>query len=350
MNRSEQQLLLSELRQRRIMSADQALPAETGQEPPWYVVAMAGFAAWLAALLLWAAWAMTNLGDLPLLNLLVAMVLLLVAVRLLRSAGDFTAQLGLALSLFGQGLLVFFMSELQPLDPEGVRLPALVALLVASAMLLMRAGSAHRFLCALVAMVALVWLVESRAMLSLYAVLLPALAVGLWLARSRWAGGGRAPIIRALAGATTLVALILGALTEPSAAGIVWGGIRSTRSELAWLYPLGSASLLLVTAVWLSRSMVMRRRLECLLGALAAAALGSLAPGLLIAAALWLAVFHACDRLWCVLVGVGVAFYLGDLYYSLHITLLVKSVLLATGGVLLLAVRQFVVVPLRRAQ
>ena len=350
MNRSEQQLLLSELRQRRIMSADQALPAETGQEPPWYVVAMAGFAAWLAALLLWAAWAMTNLGDLPLLNLLVATVLLLAAVRLLRSAGDFAAQLGLALSLFGQGLLVFFMSELQPLDPEGVRLPALVALLVASAMLLMRAGSAHRFLCALVAMVALVWLVESRAMLSLYAVLLPALAVGLWLARSRWAGGGRAPIIRALAGATTLVALILGALTEPSAAGIVWGGIRSTRSELAWLYPLGSASLLLVTAVWLSRSMVMRRRLECLLGALAAAALGSLAPGLLIAAALWLAVFHACDRLWCVLVGVGVAFYLGDLYYSLHITLLVKSVLLATGGVLLLAVRQFVVVPLRRAQ
>lgn len=350
MNRSEQQLLLDELRRRRIVSAGQAPPAETGQEPPWYVVAMAGFAAWFAALFLWAAWAVTNLGDLPLLNLMVATVLLLAAVRLLRSVGDFAAQLGLALSLFGQGLLVFFMSELQPLDTEGVRLPALVALLVATAMLLVRAGSAHRFLCALVAIVALVWLVESRAMLSLYAVLLPALAVWLWLARSRWAGGGRAPIIRALAGATTLIALLLGALTEPSAAGIFWGGIHTTRSSLAWLYPFGSALLLLVTVVWLSRGMVVRRRLACLLSALVAGALGTLAPGLLTAAALWLAVFHACDRLWCVLVGVGVAFYLGDLYYSLHITLLVKSVLLAVGGLLLLGLRQLVVVPLRRTQ
>jgi len=70
-------------------------------------------------------------------------------------------------------------------------------------------------------------------------------------------------------------------------------------------------------------------------------ALGVQAPGLLIATALWLAVFHACERFWSLLVGVGARLYLFDLYYSLHISLLHKSLLLVICGAALLVLRWY---------
>lgn len=351
MNRTWQQVLLKELQQRQVVEQSEGARLRAEQAAPWYMTALSGLAAWFAALILLAAWAM-SLGREPLPHLFGGGLLLLGSIGLLRGAGAFVTQLGLAFSMLGQALLVFFIAELELQSTTSLRLPALVALLVATGMLLVRAGIAHRFLCALVAMLGLVLLIDSHYLLSIHAVVLAALAVWLWLRRARWASLSRAAVIRAVAGAATLVALALGVIGQPSMGGLRWflapemGDVGWT----TWLYPVGAALLLLATLAWLTRDAQPAIRLGCLAGALILAVLGSPAPGLLIAAALWLAVFHACDRLWCGLVGVGVAFYLGDLYYSLHITLLVKSILLAASGLLLLALRQWVLMPLRRAE
>ncbi|WGK60449.1 DUF4401 domain-containing protein [Halopseudomonas sp. SMJS2] len=349
MNRSWQQALLDELQQRRILEQDEGMRLQAGQAAPWYMTALSGFAAWFAALMLLAAWVM-SLGSGPLPNLFAGVLLLLTAIGLLRGSGAFVPQLGLAFSMLGQALLVFFSAELQQTD--FLRLPALVALLVAIGMLLVPAGSGHRFVCALAAMLGLVLLFDSYFLLSIQAVVLAALAVWLWLRRAHWAHLPQAGMIRAVAGAATLVAVASGIIGQPSMGGLRW--ILALEGDnagwLAWLYPLGATLVLLATLVWLTSALQWPVRLGALAGALVLAALSSPAPGLLIAAALWLAVFHACDRLWSVLVGVGVAFYLSDLYYSLHITLLVKSILLVASGLLLLALRQWLVMPLRRAE
>ena len=351
MNRPWQQVLLDELQQRQILAPREAARLQNGQAAPWYMTALSGFAAWFAALMLLVAW-MMSLGDQSLPNLFGGGILLLAAIGLLRGNGAFVTQLGLAFSMLGQALLVFFIAELELPSPASLQLPALLALLVAIGMLMVPAGSAHRFLCALATMLGLVLLVDSHYLLSIHAVVLAALAVWLWLRRSSWAGSPQAPLIRAVAGAATLAALVLGIVGQPSMGGLRWflASEPDAGGWIAWLYPLGAALVLLATLTWLTRGVQGPVRLACLSGALVLAALGSPAPGLLVAAALWLVVFQACDRLWCVLVGVGVAFYLGDLYYSLHITLLVKSILLAASGLVLLLLRQLVLMPLRRAE
>ncbi|WP_285259449.1 DUF4401 domain-containing protein [Halopseudomonas bauzanensis] len=351
MNRTWQQAMLDELQQRGILAQDERARLQATQAAPWYMTALSGFAAWFAALMLLAAW-MMSLGGEPLPHLIGGGILLLAAIGLLRGSGAFVKQLGLAFSMLGQALLVFFIAELEPPSLASLQLPALLALVVAIGMLLVRAGSAHRFLCALVAMLGLVLLVESHFLLSIHAIVLAALAVWLWLRRARWAGSPQAPLMRAAAGAATLMALVLGIVGQPSMGGLRWflAPEPDAGGWITWLYPLGAALVLLATLTCLTRGVQGPVRLACLGGALILAVLGSPAPGLLIAAALWLAVFQACDRLWCVLVGVGVAFYLGDLYYSLHITLLVKSTLLAASGLVLLLLRQLVLMPLRRAE
>src|SRR5690606_39511346 len=99
-----------------------------------------------------------------------------------------------------------------------------------------------------------------------------------------------------------------------------------------WLYPLGAATLLLGVALWLVRGQSLVRVAAVGIACLVVGALGWAAPGLLVAGALWLALFAACERLWCVLAGLAATLYLGDLYYSLHISLLHKSVVLALIG------------------
>lgn len=349
MSGARKQVLLDELLQHQLLQPDEYAQLQLREREPWYVTALAAMAAWFAAMLLLGAWlAATDASPLP--SLAAAAILLLSAVWLLRSAGAFVMQLGLALSLLSQAMLVFAIIELGSSSGMHERIPALIALMLSCGMLVVRAGSAHRFFCALIATVSLAVLVGRNPLLSLYGIALAALAVCLWLARARWAVTRWAAVLRAIAGAATFLALVLGVVGQPDAHAMWW--LSSTAvdaGQLAWLYPAGAAVLLLVTLLWLLRGVQVSVRLAALIGVLILIALCSQTPGLLIGAVLWLAVFYACERLWCVLVGVGVAFYLGDLYYSLHITLLAKSVLLAASGLLLLVLRRVVIVPMRRA-
>ncbi|SDS50779.1 protein of unknown function [Halopseudomonas litoralis] len=343
------QVLLDELVQRQVLQPDAQARLQFEEDAPWYVMILSAIAAWFAAMMLLGAWTiMTDASPLP--SMLAAAILLLSAIWLLRGSGAFVMQLGLALSLLGQAMLVFAIIELGPHTGANERSAAVAALLLSCGMLMAIAGAAHRFFCALIALVSLAVLVGNNPLLSLYGVALAAVAVCLWLARACWAASRRAALIRAVAGASTLVALVLGVIGQPYAHVASWlSTVATDAGRLVWLYPAGAAIVLLATLVRLLRDVQLAVRVAALAGALVLIALCIQAPGLLIGAALWLAVFHACDRLWCVLVGMGVVLYLGDLYYSLHITLLAKSVLLAASGLLLLVLRAAVIAPLRRA-
>lgn len=340
MNSADRPSLVGELRQRGILDEAAIARLLQQQAAPWYVTLLAGLAAWLAALLLLGSTLITLIDDNALAAAVVGAVLLALAVWLLRQPGVFVRQLGLALSMVGQGLLVLAVDQ-WGLNSHDERIPALLAAVVAGALLLVPTMALHRLVCALIMLGAIVILIGLNALLTLYGLLLAALAVWAWLRRSSWAVSPRAGLWRALAGALTLAGLLLPLLGTRRWLDSLATALGSSATLLNWLYPIGAGVLLLGTSLYLLRGRSAAVRLGAALLVLMLIALGVQAPGLLIAAALWLAVFHACERFWSLLVGLGASLYLFDLYYSLHITLLHKSILLVVCGAALLLLRWY---------
>ena len=338
MSRPWKQALLDGLRQQRILDEQAALRLVQQQAAPKYVAYLSGMAAWLASSFMLVSLVFTFVIDSPPVTVIGGVLLLGGAIWLLRRPEMFARQMGLALSLMAQGMLGLAVLQLDSFDSHSVRPAAALAALVGAGMLLVPTVGMHQRACAMIVMAAAAVLVGANELLALYGVLLAALAAGIWVQRSRWAGSRRAGVWRALAEAATLVALIL-----PLFAGqhwaLGWPALFTSAAWLGWVHPLGAGLLLLGVSQYLLRGQPMKARIGTLGVVLLLTLAGSQAPGLLIAAALWLAVFHGADRFWCWQVGAGVAFYLGSFYYSLHITLLHKSLLLIASGVLLLALR-----------
>lgn len=332
------QSLLDELRQQGVLDEPAAARLLQQASAPWYVSLLSALAAWLAALLLIGGTLFTLIDDSAAAAAVTGAIVLGLAVGLLRQAGVFISQLGLALSLVGQGLLILAASQWDITGLGAQRLPALTALVVAAGMLWVPANTLHRLVCALIAMGAVAVFIGLHGWLVTYGLLLAALAIWLWLRRSHWAGSRGAGIWRALAGAATLGALVLPLIGKQRWVDSALMGLGDG-ALFKWIYSAGAGALLLATGQILLRGQQGGIRLAVAAAVLVLIALGANAPGLLMALALWLAVFHACERFWSVLVGAGATLYLADLYYSLHITLLEKSILLVVSGLVLLALR-----------
>jgi hypothetical protein len=166
-----------------------------------------------------------------------------------------------------------------------------------------------------------------------YAVLLTGGATAGWLTRERWVARPWAGQLAAGVHAATLSALVA-----------AWGVGSEFMREIAQpaiplIYQGGVALALTAAAAWLTRGVEASLRFTVLAGAVLLSAAAWKAPGLVASAAILLAVFHACHRPWSVLALLATAFYLGDFYYSLEATLLVKSGALAATGLVLLALR-----------
>ena len=338
MSRPWKQALLDGLRQQRILDEPAAVRLAQREAAPTYVAYLSGLAAWCASSFMLISLVFTFIIDNPPVTAIGGVLLLGGAIWLLRRPEMFVRQVGLALSLMAQGMLALAVLQQGMFDSQSVRLAAALAALVAAGMLLVPTAGMHQRACALIAMVAAAVLVGANELLALYGVLLAALAAGGWVLRSRWAGSRQAGVWRALAEAATLVALVLPLLAGPRWAG-GWAGLFGSGAWLGWVHSLSAGVLLAGVSQYLLRGQSVGVRLGGLGVVLLLTLAGSQAPGLLIAAALWLAVFQAADRLWCLQVGVGVAVYLGSFYYSLHITLLHKSLLLIASGALLLVLR-----------
>src|SRR5690606_31147107 len=105
MRESWKQALLENLRQRGIVDEAAAAAVMQQSRAPWFVHLFAGRAAWLAALMLILGSAVALEQDSRFGATLIGPMLLGLAVWLLRQPGIFLAQMGLARSLVGQGML-----------------------------------------------------------------------------------------------------------------------------------------------------------------------------------------------------------------------------------------------------
>jgi hypothetical protein len=343
MNASFQADLLEGLRTAGIIGPEDAAELAAEVPPPWWLAISQGIAAWIASLMILSSFfvPLMAFGDGPLVRGLSGAVLTAAAIWLVRRDEVFASQMGLALSLAGQALLVSAVAG----DGDWLRDATLIAatgLLIATGMLVPKSDLLHRSACALLALSYLAVLAGQGNWLVAYAVLLAAAAVALWLRRSDWAGWPIASLPKAVAHATTVGALVAAWFVGGEAAGgaLTWLGTHGAAPQaLQTLYPAGVGLVLLATVGWLSRDAAGLYRALWLLAAAGIALAAWRAPGLVVSAAILLAVFQACHRPWIAMALLAALLYLGRLYYDLDSTLLVKSISLAVTGLALLGLR-----------
>jgi hypothetical protein len=326
------------------------LPADDAVVVPWYVRAMIGTAAWIAALFVMGSILalLSGLFRNSAAMVAIGLVLCAIAVVVMRAgaANVFVAQFAFALSLAGQGLFVggwFAHADLDSANAGAIAngLRFLVVLAFEACLVLLAPAYVHRVLCTLAAAIAfggalVVW--KAGVLLA------PILALGYALAALRGTRDGELialwqPVVAglALALAASVVALVVATSIAEVDARLTRSALLPWTGQAAMTVAFGIVIALLLRdagvrsgsragiAVWLAA------------GAVAAAAWfvsGLLAAGLVLLVAF--AIGHE------VLVGLGVITLLATLsryYYGLEATLLVKSASLCATGIALLAAR-----------
>lgn len=332
--------LLQQLQDQLHLQEPQTESLHTGSQTPWWLSALLGLAAWVSSILFivsflgpWLALIEGAAG-----RSLAGVLLILAALWLFTRRQPFTNQVGLALSLTGQGLLVFVLAEQTAITQDSLRPVALASMLLAGVLLWLPSSFLHRHVCALLVLAGAAVLLRTGTALAVYGVLLAAAACTLWLCRQRWATHPQAARIRALVDAATLMSLILAAMPhEQLVRHLLDSPLDSAGHGSGIIYQAGMGMVLLGVVARLVRQLS-GARYWALMGITSVLALlAHSVPGLLLSLALGLALFHASNRSWLILMPAFTAFYLFVLYYSLHISLLHKSLLLIACGAVLLA-------------
>lgn len=343
MNKAELTALIDQIEQPGHLTQAQRERLLAGVDSPWWLSVLLGLAAWVASLFLISSLLGPSMLFLegPLAMGLAGLLLLVGGLWLFGRPGVVREQMGLAFALAGQGLLVYVLA-----DSIGSTVPlrsaASFCLPLSAALLLVPGSLLYHRLCSLLVLASIAVLLQSGPGLALFGLLLAGAATISWLRRSRWAAGRQASRLRALTDAATLMALLLALYGHQSLLAAMTGQMFVAAAPPAvWLLIYaGPGLLLLVTLGWLLRGQSVGTRSAALLAAGLLLLLTYQAPGLLISAALGLAVFHASSRSWSVVVPAFSLFYLGEFYYSLHLSLLHKSLLLCASGLVLLGIRQ----------
>jgi hypothetical protein len=316
-------------------------PAPSGDGAAWYIRAMLGAAAWIAAVFLLAfiGMAMHELVRTNAAKIVTGLVACAGAAVVLRvSAGAFVGQLALALSLTGQALFAVGMLNLF----ERGRLPGASPMFVVAALeaLLVIAvpNVVHRAICTIAAALALAYGLWSAGLGTLGLPLTAAAFVAVELDEMRLA---RWPHLYPALGIGLALAIV--AILPAQAAGdelFLW---RARERDLLFGPRFVDATMGVVffgAALWLVAKAGVARGtspyVAALAGALALALVSVGVPGLSAALLILLIGFATSQRL---LIGLGTLALLAALaryYYTLSATLLVKSaILLATAAVLL---------------
>jgi hypothetical protein len=332
-------VLLDQLQEQLNLDDTQRDRLLAGSQSPWWLSALLGLAAWLASILfivsLLGPWFVLIDGTPG--RAVAGVMLILLALWLFRRQQLFASQVGLVLSLTGQGMLIFLLGEYLDTELDSWRPLAVFSLLVSGILLWLPSSFLHRHLCALLALSSLAVLIGTGIGLAIYCVALAVITCTLWLHRRHWVSHSHAPQIRALTDAGTLISLIL---VMHAHEDMLEHSLELNLPEAAqWMhlvYSLGMGGLLVGTVAWLVRSAVGASYWFALGAAVLLAVLASPAPGFLLTLALGLAVFQASNHSWLILMRAFATFYLFVLYYSLHISLLDKSLLMIVSGALLL--------------
>jgi hypothetical protein len=314
-----------------------ALRAGAARHAPWFVRLLLGIGAWVAGtLFLSFLYAVDAVEDGPS-GIAIGAMLVAAALALRRwaGAGDFSEQLSLAFSVAGQGLVLWGVSDLS----SGEAAVAVAAMTLGLVLLALHPDRLHRFGSTVLACLSAAWLLYEWSVPGFVDGLTLVLAVAtswLWLREAslqsgRWSSW-HIPV--GFGVATSLFFLLLTSMpsdTDLPAAG--------------WVSAAGLCALLLAVG-WtaLEEHGFDARSEPARAGAVAIVLLGLLlgrAPGILAALLVMLLAFH---RRHLLLLGLATAFLIGfgsAFYYTLEMTLLAKSGILASSGALMLSVRGY---------
>ena len=314
------------------------LPPAAPVQDPWYIRAMLGFAGWFGALFLlgFVGAAMAFVFRSESAALAVGLMCCVAAYAIFRTArdNDFLSQFGLALSFAGQVMFVFGLSKWFRADAASFALfvAAFEALLA-----FVLVNTVHRVWSSLAASFALSYALAKLGVFGMAPALIAAWLAAIWLHEPLWAQRGELwrPIGYGLA-----LSLVNADAIPLLGHDMMWLGARAAPALPPWIGPL------LTGALWVSVTFHLRGRHQVsassrtgvatliAVGAIAVAARD--APGVT-AALLVMTLGYAVGAR--ALLGIGVIallVWLSRYYYSLQLTLLAKSgVLAVTGSVLI---------------
>ncbi len=317
----------------------QELSSMVTEKPyPWYIQAIIGFAAWLAAIPF-----IGFLASLDLLDSAASMIsfglifcLFAIGVRYLKRNSVFIGQLTLAFSLVGQMLLIGGIGE----ATDSVSLTALATIILELILLALYPDALHRFLSILFIPAAILVLIFDLEIQETIHILIIALAVGavaIWesetyllkkLPFNFYHPLGYGLVVSLL---YTLIFSILNIFGEPVEIHYWW------LSSLALLLILLALEYFIMTSDQLKTSGL---TLVLIMGGTLIIFLPTLqAPGIVATVLILILAFHRANLLLLGLAAAFLAMFIILFYYSLTLTLLTKSLILMATGLALLALR-----------
>jgi hypothetical protein len=322
-----------------LVTGDMPAPAEPAA--PWFVRIMLGIAGWIGAVFLLgfvgAGFAVVFRNE--------QVALVIGALCCAGAWGVFTAaprnvlagQFGLAVSLAGQVMFIFGLNETTGLD---VRSPGLffVVAIFEGALAFLLPNFVHRVLSTAAMAVAAGYGVNAMALYGMSTPLVGAALAAVWLTTGLWAGRGG--FWRAIGWG-----LVLGFIQPVPFVGALMFFVNGGPRPPAYWLPWVNAALIVAVLVYVVRRLLDRAgspvsstpRLAALAGSALVGAACYRAPGITAGLMVMLLGFSNGSR---ELLGAGIVAllsYLAYFYYSLAMTLLWKSVVLAgTGAALML--------------
>lgn len=302
---------------------------------PWYVRALVGISAWIAAVLLTAFLVGgTQLVKSAEASIIVGLILCAVAIAMRRilSSSVFAAQLALALSMAGQALFTFGVAD----RANGVLAIVLALVVLEVALIAIYPDMLHRFLSTMVIVGALVVLLLDWNLPGGVHALIGLLAAG---ALTLWERESALTVARAEGWSRPLGYGLIVALL-----GVLCFGLTDLIPiPYWWISGLLLLPMLLILEYRIVSRFAPRADAAIVPWLVGATVLGSLpalwTPGVLAAVIVIVLGFQRGNRL---LLGIGAFFlvvFLIAFYYHLDVTLLVKSLLLLATGLLLLGLR-----------
>jgi hypothetical protein len=330
--------------------ANGPLAPDAADRSPWYVRAMLGIAAWLAAVFLFVS---LGIGLSGLLHYATAAIAIGAgvcgaAIVLLRLASGnvFVVQLAVAASLAGQALVAFGL-----LDHDWYAAGPWLAVAAFEVVLIALAPDyLHRVLSTLAAALAMRMVLGAIGWETLF----PALLAAIFVATQ---GNELRLLTRGALWTPVATGLVLGLLFVVPL-GVVSNGVLGVRSEgrFAGVPPwLGTAALAVVFVAAIARLLQEARvawtsfsAMCALLAGLAVVLAAWPIPGVIVALLVLLLAFAAGQRVLMGLAILALLFVLGHYYYSLQSTLLAKAAALFATGVLLVGARFLVGIAIPR--
>lgn len=258
-----------------------------------------------------------------------------------RSEEDvFMQQLGLAFSLSGQALLFQALTK----NNYGVALPYVFSGVLAMLLTLPHTTTLHRTVCAVVTWISLERAIplQDNLLRTLLFLSFSATAVVLWTQRpywTKWLNGHQTSFFKAWAQAGALVNVGYTLYLVKYLLFYYHASQEYSNRTIYWPFVCGAILLFMGLCVWLTRQTPPKQRWLLLGSSALFTTIGWYYPTSLVMAALVLAAFQACQRVWFGILLLSLAIITGCRYYDASITLLNKSISMVILGAALLALR-----------